>query len=259
MRRLHLFEIEDQSWCPRSLRDAETDYLRFAFSASNPYTTVVPRLIEAIKGTGATTVTDLCSGGGGPWKQILPTVRRDIPGLRVVLTDLYPNHDAFAAMRAEADVEFESRSVDATSPPRDLNGFRTLFTGFHHFRPDGARRILESAVASGQGIAIVEFTERRPLAVMLMVFLVPVITWLCVPFIRPFRWSRLFWTYPVPILPLLAAWDGAVSCMRSYTPAELRALVEGLDSYEWDIGTVPAPAGPGRVTWLFGAPAATAS
>jgi hypothetical protein len=30
MRRMHLFEIEDQSWCPRAVRDAMTDYLRFA-------------------------------------------------------------------------------------------------------------------------------------------------------------------------------------------------------------------------------------
>ena len=29
MKRLHLIEIHDQDWCPRTVRDGETDYLQF--------------------------------------------------------------------------------------------------------------------------------------------------------------------------------------------------------------------------------------
>ena len=29
MKRLHLIEIHDQHWCPRTVRDGETDYLQF--------------------------------------------------------------------------------------------------------------------------------------------------------------------------------------------------------------------------------------
>ncbi|MEO5509411.1 MAG: class I SAM-dependent methyltransferase [Longimicrobiales bacterium] len=253
MPRLHLFEIEDQPWCPRSLRDAATDYLRFAFSVSNPYTAPLPRVIAALKRNGASSVIDMCAGGGGPWKQLLPLLRAELPDVRVTLTDLYPNEEAFRSVGRELGIGYELRSVDATSPPADLTGFRTLFTGFHHFRPAIAKRILDGAVASGEGIAVLEFTERRPLTFMVMLT-VPLIVLFTIPFIRPFRWSRILWTYPIPVLPLLAMWDGLVSCARSYTPAEMRGMVTDHDSYDWEIGTDPAPKGPGRVTYLIGTP-----
>jgi hypothetical protein len=46
--------------------------------------------------------------------------------------------------------------------------------------------------------------------------------------------SRLFWAYVVPAIPLATLFDGIVSCLRTYTPAELMALTEGIDGYQWD-------------------------
>jgi hypothetical protein len=37
----------------------------------------------------------------------------------------------------------------------------------------------------------------------------------CTPWIRPFRWSRLLWTYVVPIIPAVLLFDGIVSCLRT--------------------------------------------
>ena len=37
---------------------------------------------------------------------------------------------------------------------------------------------------------------------------------LATPFILPFRWSRLFWTYIVPALPLVLTFDVVVSLLR---------------------------------------------
>src|SRR5450759_4223616 len=37
----------------------------------------------------------------------------------------------------------------------------------------------------------------------------------CTPWIRPFRWSRLLWTYLIPIIPLVFLFDGVVSCHRT--------------------------------------------
>ena len=31
------------------------------------------------------------------------------------------------------------------------------------------------------------------------------------PFVRPFRWSRLLFTYVIPLIPLLVLFDGTVS------------------------------------------------
>jgi hypothetical protein len=50
-------------------------------------------------------------------------------------------------------------------------------------------------------------------------------------------------------------WDGFVSCLRTYSPRELEALVRALPDgdMEWRIGRVRS-LGLSRVTWLIGTP-----
>lgn len=91
---------------------------------------------------------------------------------------------------------------------------------------------------------------------MLLMLLVPVMVLLTTPFIRPFRWSRLLWTYLIPVVPLTSLFDGLVSCMRTYSVQELHELIEGLDAkhYEWEIGELKSAAGPIPITYLIGVP-----
>jgi len=92
--------------------------------------------------------------------------------------------------------------------------------------------------------------------VILPVVFTPLFVALATPFIRPFRWGRLFWTYVVPLVPLTCLWDGLVSQLRAYTVEELDRLTGDLapDSYQWRTDRVPIPSTPGHVTYLFGYP-----
>ncbi|MBC7173515.1 MAG: hypothetical protein H5U40_13830 [Polyangiaceae bacterium] len=77
------------------------------------------------------------------------------------------------------------------------------------------------------------------------------------PFIRPFRWSRLVFTYAVPLLPLFVLWDGLMSMLRIYSPDELRALVREVSAerYDWEIGSFsPGVPGAPRMVYLIGTP-----
>jgi hypothetical protein len=243
MGRLQLFEVHDQPWCPRSLRDALTDFLQFTINLGGSYDAAAPLLRDGIARAGATRIVDLCSGAGGPWRAL----RHEIP-VPVTLTDKYPNRDA----RREG-LPFDPGPVDATAVPADLRGFRTMFTAFHHFRPAEARAILADAVQQRQGIGVFEISRRAPLEIAVIA-----LTWLAVlvfvPFIRPLRWSRLVWTYLPPVLPIVGLFDGIVSCLRTYSPAELRELSRGLDSYEWEIGEKRNGWSPLVVTYLVGVP-----
>src|SRR5262249_59485151 len=91
-------------------------------------------------------------------------------------------------------------------------------------------------------------------------FLTPLVVGLATLFIRPFWWRRLLWTYLVPLVPLTCWWDGAVSHLRAYTPAELEQLADevGVDGYSWRAGRVPLGSAPGRLTYLIGYPTAAA-
>ncbi len=80
-------------------------------------------------------------------------------------------------------------------------------------------------------------------------------TALCVtPFIRPFRLSRLLLTYLIPIIPLITLFDGIVSCLRTYSPTDLRELLDEASPgvYTWYIGEDPIRFSPVPMTYLVG-------
>lgn len=256
MRRLHLLEIEDQPWCPAVLRDAATDFLQFMIVRTDTYAPAVPLLQSALRRAGTRQVVDLCSGGGGPWPGLLPRLDSADARVQVRLTDRYPNREAFerANEGTGGRLAFHGEPVDATALPAGLAGFRTLFTAFHHFPPDAARAILADAVRGRQGIGVFEATQRSVPSIIATA-LSPLVVLLVTPFIRPFRWSRLFWTYVIPLVPLLVLFDGLVSCLRTYTPRELQEMVDSLDApgYAWEIDQAKGR-GPVPVTYLLGIP-----
>jgi hypothetical protein len=255
--RRHLIEIEDQPWCPRVIRDYATDYLQFAIVAWKAYASVMPLLADALKRTCSRQILDLCSGGAGPWVDMLPALRAAGVDAPVRLTDKYPNREAFdhANRESHGAITGHLEPVDATAVPADLTGFRTMFSAFHHFRPEQARAILADAFNQRQGIAVFE-AGQRDLKMLLSMFLVPLAVWVLTPFIRPFRWSRLLWTYLIPAVPLIILFDGFVSCLRFYSVEELRSLTIGLasDGYAWSAGTVEGKRVPMPVTYLIGVP-----
>ena len=257
MKRLHFIEIHDQHWCPRMVRDALTEYLQFTIAATKPYAAMAPILTRALQRTGTRQVLDLCSGAGGPWQWLHPLLAERGVNVSVCLTDNYPNQRAFgrSSRLTNPAISYLPQPVDATRGPGELPGFRTMFTAFHHFDPEHACAVLADAVRRRQGIAVFEATERSIRALLLML-LVPLMVLLMTPFIRPFRWSRLLWTYLIPLVPLVALFDGLVSCMRTYSVRELHELIEGLNAkdYQWEIGKVKSTAGPIPITYLIGVP-----
>jgi hypothetical protein len=257
MRRYQLFEIEDQPWCPASVRDCMTDYLQFMLDRTRPYAAALPLLRRALEQGGARLVVDLCAGGGGPWQQLLPVLARELPELRVCLTDRYPNLPAWRLLIAARPNRLIAypRPVDATAVPPQLRGFRTLFSAFHHFPPALAEEVLADAVRSRQSIGVFEATQRSPLALLLAAVVVIPAVLLVTPLLRPFRWSRLLLTYVLPLIPLFCLFDGLVSCLRSYTPEELRAMASAADPegrFTWEIGALRVPGAPLAITYLVG-------
>jgi hypothetical protein len=145
--------------------------------------------------------------------------------------------------------------MDATQIPDELDGFRTIFSSFHHFEPREAREILQDAVNKRRGIGIFEAGGRR-IVTLLLTFLIPIGTLLLTPCLRPFRWSRLVWTYVLPVIPFVLWFDGIMSCLRTYSLQELAELTSGLTAhgYEWKIGQESGGLFPVPITYLIGYP-----
>jgi hypothetical protein len=254
-------EIHEQPWCPSGIRNGATDYLRFIEAVGRQYQHVIPLLQPALRRSGSVRIVDLCSGSGGPWPQLQHSLNVSLPApIPVLLTDLHPNQATLkVTAQATPYIQFISTPVNALQIPAHLTGFRTLFTAFHHFEPQAARSILQAAVNQGQGIGLFEQTARTPLALLTMLLL-PWLSVLAAPFVQPFRWDRLFWTVVIPVIPLVLCCDGLVSCLRTYSTAELWAMVAALNPpldgtrYQWEIGRVPSPLSPIGVTYAIGYP-----
>jgi len=259
MRRIQLFEFEDQSWFPAAIREAMTDFLSFMSGfADVPFKGFVERLHLAMLSTGDDRLIDLASGAGGPAITVARMLRDARQGrVGVTLTDLYPNLPRLelASREGQGYVQFIAESVDATRVPGHLRGFRLICNAFHHLPPEAARACLADAVSQRQGLALLEFVQRSPLSAVQVSF--GMVTMLAVtPFIRPRRLSRFLLTNANTVIPLCTLWDGLVSCLRAYEPEELRALVASLppNDYVWDIGRLPVPRTPAAVTYLIGHP-----
>ena len=275
MGRIQFIELHEQPWFPSSLRDDVTDAMQFGFNLLHAYEPIAPLLQSVIDSSGnganagqSTTkqlttkqsIVDMCSGGGGPWLDLSRQLRSHDAGgnsadLQVWLTDKYPNLEAFQNVSASSDrhITFYPEPVDAMKVPGALKGLRTMFTSFHHFPPEDARAILQNAVDAGESIGIFEATRRAPSTIGL-IFAGILLMFMHTPRIRPFRWSRLLWTYLIPIIPLVLLFDGVVSCLRTYRPQELREIVDKLTScqYQWEIGELTTGKMP--VTYLIGYP-----
>src|ERR1700690_4055722 len=144
MRRVQFIELHEQPWFPPSLRADVTDALQFGFNLLHAYAPTAPLLQSMIDSAGSRTngqsspgqsIIDMCSGGGGPWLDLAGQLRSrnagtDSTGLQVLLTDKYPNLEAFRSVSASSDhhITFYPEPVDAMKVPVTLKGLRTMFT-----------------------------------------------------------------------------------------------------------------------------------
>jgi hypothetical protein len=235
MQRQRWFEIHDSPWFPPYLRDLVTQALEAVWNRNATYRSIAGRLRDAVRRSGAQTVVDLCSGGGGPWPALYGDVAEG-QSFAVLLTDRSPSR-WLNRRPPQPGLHPEPQPIDATKVPEQLKGFRTIFSSFHHFDPDDARIVLTGAFTQRQGIAVFE-AARRDAKTMALLTGVPFLAWREAAAARPVRWGRILFTCILPVVPLVLWIDGVLSCLRSYSIDDLRELTFGLDApdYQWQIG-----------------------
>jgi hypothetical protein len=253
-----LFEIEDQKWLPQLLRNQMTDALQFLILEMKIYDPIIPELQWVMLHSKTRNVVDLCSGGTGPWDYLVGAIPpSELLIGRITLTDLFPNKEALRSMSDKNPIfDYRATPVDVLDMDVELEGVRTLFSSFHHFDTHQAVSIVQDAVNKQMPICIFEFTGRR----LLNFLLTPVsmlILFTAMLFKKRLTFSRLLFSYLIPLVPLIYLWDSMVSHLRTYSQAELKAIlnrVDNADSYEWEIGEATSPKTPLKNSYLIGYP-----
>ena len=261
MKRIHLFEFTDLPWYPDLFRRFQTDYLQLVASLGSGHKYLIPLFKRAMQSTHTNEIVDLCSGGAGPWIHLAEQLAQAGLPVNITLTDKYPHREFVQKQSATSHqrIKYLAEPVDAMNVPESLKGMRTLFEGFHHFKPEQAKSILQDAVKKRTAIGIFEASLKPPLGIILLL-LSPLITtasyFFLTPFIKPRTFARFFWTYLIPVVPLATSWDGVISLLRTYSPQELRELADSSISndYTWEIGYASTGTPVFSFTYLVGYP-----
>jgi len=192
-------------------------------------------------------VVDFCAGAGGPSPYIEHQINmrrlavKKAP-INFLLTDLHPHIDAWIPLAERSDtLNFIPQPVDAASPPPSVISsgssgsdvtttssariLRTFYLSFHHFDDKAAQAILKSTLETSDAFAIIELMDRR-LFSLLLLLLEPLLIYLVAPwwFVGDVRY--LFFTFVIPLLPILMGWDGIVSLLRTRTFDEIIQLAD---------------------------------
>ena len=240
---IHLFEFTDQHWCPQTIRQYMTDYLHFLITKLGIYRPAVPIIKNIMDKTGKDEILDLCSGSGGG-VDIVQHELSKISGkvIKLTMSDKYPNIGLYEILKNNSNggLDYNKDSVDALNVPNNFNGIRTMFSALHHFKPEQVKDILKDAVLNKSPVCFFEGAGKRVLDFMGILLLHSFIFIAVTPFIKPFRLSRLFLTYIVPLVPVMTIWDGLVSILRMHTPKNMLEIADSINAvnYEWKAGQI---------------------
>ncbi|GGK86110.1 hypothetical protein ACD591_17890 [Rufibacter glacialis] len=261
MKRIHLFEFEDQPWFPDWIRISLTRLIVVMHGLLGTTKDVAQLVHKILRYSPNPSIIDLCSGSGGPMVEVAETLKEDyqVKEVTLTLTDLYPNLDLADNINRQGTtaLSYLTQPIDAANVPSALTGIRTMVCSFHHMKPATARRILVNAKEAKQPLCIYEISDNS-FPTFLWWIALPlnfIMAFLITPFVRPLTWKQIVFTYLVPLIPVFFAWDGAVSNVRTYTLKDLDVLLEGLTSeeYQWEKGTLPGKA---KKLYLLGFPTA---
>lgn len=244
--RIQAFEFMDLPQTPRFLRDSVVESLGNAMRWSGVFKTAAPVFREFLDSLDSDRVLDLCSGSGEPAAVMLDALKDGGDALpHFYISDLFPvvHQMAEAAAQFPDNIEPINTPLDATNVP-DIypHSGRMVNAAFHHFPPALAKRILEDAAGKRKAIIIMEPMTRHGRGALRMgVFFV------AANIVNPFiskqdRLLKGLFTYLVPLIPLMAAWDGLVSIVRMYTREDFEALTADIDApYAWEFRKVTGP------------------
>ncbi len=265
MKRLELFEFEDLNWFPKTIRSGATNLLKVFHKMMGTSDVLVELIKQAQIKVGFNQITDLGSGSGGAMPSTIQAYNSaSSEKLSLKLSDKFPNPKVIEEVNGLNidEVEYISTSVDAAELTSVPEGLKTMIASFHHMSPVTAANILNNAEEKGQPILIYEVAENK-MPTLLWWFLLPlslgilfVMSLIMTPIVRPFSFSQFFWTYIIPIIPIVYAWDGQASLMRTYTFKDIDGLIfnKSNPNYTWEIDVAKKANGKKAGYYIFGYP-----
>lgn len=229
MKRKQVPQLINQSWFPAHLKQLMFEFMSWFVHKVNAAKPFLPILEQGLQHT--------------PSQQMIHIDRKMGAGIETVVPHL---PDSVSV-----------QNIPLAEMRTDEKGLYTMVNAFHQFRPDEARNFLSQIAESRNPVAILEGNNDSLWQVVGMTIFVPLTILLTAPFVRPFRSTRLLFTYLIPILPLATFLDGFLALFKLYAPGDLDQLVSTIQvpNYRWESGKRDNGRG-GKIMYLLGYPVA---
>lgn len=199
-------ELEDYRWFPPLLRNFQMEFIGFVVSRFPIYTAFITHLKTL--DLPLQSMTDLCSGSGEPAIHIF---KKSNCFTNLTLTDKYPN----LFQLQDEQISYKMESEDVLEMEFKSSTCYTMFNALHHFKDEDKIMIAKKIQASGSTGFFVELLEPTLINLLKVLLLTTFGTLLLTPFIQPFSFKRLFFTYILPINIFTITYDGMVSVSKT--------------------------------------------
>ncbi len=212
-------ELEDLPYFPSLLRNFQTEFIGFVVVRFNVYRAFI-KYIRSLS-PPLQPMIDLCSGSGEPAIHIF---KKSNCFSHLILSDKFPNR-LFNADK----ISYVPNSMDVLEMEFHSGVCYTMFNAFHHFNDEDKLKIAQKIIASGSQSFFVEILEPNIVCLLKVLFITTVGNLLLTPFIRPFSFTRIFFTYIIPVNIFTITYDGIVSVFKSRTIKQYRKLFVGYE------------------------------
>lgn len=225
--------MEDYSWFPESLRLQQMEFIGWVTSGMG----ALDGAIKSYKSWAPEgSIMDLCSGSGQP--AVFLHQHADLNN-QLELTDLHPSFlKTFSDQSAAANVVLRHEPLDVLEDKgswiTEAEGF-SMYNAFHHFKPQQQIQMVRQMAKAHKPFFFVEILQPNIWSFLQILLTTTLGQLILGPFIRPFRWSRIFWTYVLPINLLTITFDGLVSVFRAQSQNTYEQLLSPLNTHGYKI------------------------
>ena len=218
-------EIHQLDWIPNFLKERQLEQI-FPILKAIKFDQKLLVLFNCLKEkTDAKKFIDLGSGAGN----VIEYLVRNSPGeYTYYLSDLQPHRQSYQEIkrRNSGRIDFVPYRMDMCEAAGILKDKAvTIITTFHELDRRQAQKVITNLMKNSRAFLIAEPVNKSA-GQLLKLPLILLYFWLAPFFTKPKSFSRLFFTWGWPILPLFQIHDGLVSLLRSYRKADFIGMLQ---------------------------------
>lgn len=225
MRRKNIEQFSNKSWFPNVLKENIREFLNWFVLKAHATKPFIPLIYEGLSHSENKTLINVDFDLGAGIESVKPLLKDTI----------------------------EIDNITVKEFNTDNKGLYTFINNFHQLNVKEAKQLLTQIAISKNPVVVLEGNNDSLWQIIGMTFFVPLTVLLMSPFVKPFRGSRLIFTYIIPILPLVIMIDGCLALLKLYNPNDLKELTSDIivGNYKWQYGKKDNGRG-GKIIYLTG-------